>query len=283
MTAITTTNQSQRQPKYTAAELSSHFLSFYQFLTTLHYTPTDLKVPPPTGWPQLSSPTHLASWNLHKSPFVLQVLAHLPYFAPRTGSDANNNPGIHYKSALIDYTSFTSAYFARPDGREAAVNLVNAAGDPVDSMDGFCIAWGRESGGRTLWLNVVDGEIIEESLRCETVGAFDVVEYFDRMRTAYRELKLIPGKGMITMEVWDVDERRERIAVEEVLRQTNEGATDLDWQFVRQVYRDCGWPDALRGEEAAVRVEELLREVWGEERYVLEGGAFSKGKGAGAA
>jgi len=147
---------------------------------------------------------------------------------------------------------------------------VNAAGDPVDSKDGFCIAWGRDSGGRTLWLNVVDGEIIEESLGCDTEGAFDVVEYFDRMRTAYRELKLIPGKGMLTMQAWDVEERRERIAVEEVMQQTDEGATDLDWQFVRQVYRDSGWPGAFREEEAAVRVEELLRVVWGEERYVWE-------------
>ena len=107
MTATTTTSQSQRQSKYTAAELSSHFLSFYQFLTTLHYSPADLKVPPPAGWPHLSSPTRLASWNLSKSPFALQVLAHLPYFTPYTGSDANNNPGIHYKSALVDYTSST--------------------------------------------------------------------------------------------------------------------------------------------------------------------------------
>jgi hypothetical protein len=72
------------------------------------------------------------------------------------------------------------------------------------------------------------------------VGAFGVLEYFDRMRTAYRELKLIPGKGMITMQAWEVDQRRERIAVEEVMQQTDEGATDLDWQCVRQVYRGSG-------------------------------------------
>lgn len=50
-------------------------LSFYRFLTALHYDITDLKVPPPEGWPGFT-PGECAHF---RSDDAIQVLRHLPY------------------------------------------------------------------------------------------------------------------------------------------------------------------------------------------------------------
>ncbi|KAF5688730.1 hypothetical protein FCIRC_1740 [Fusarium circinatum] len=63
-------------PRYIPEELGALFVDFYSFLTTLHYDQSDLKIPPPTGWPYITP----ESCGHYKSDYAIQVLRHLPYF-----------------------------------------------------------------------------------------------------------------------------------------------------------------------------------------------------------
>ncbi|OAG04648.1 uncharacterized protein CC84DRAFT_1187660 [Paraphaeosphaeria sporulosa] len=71
-------------------------------------------------------------------------------------------------------------------------------------------------------------------------------------------IRLIPCPGRETEEAESVPEREEHIDQSEVLAQELEWGTDLDWQFVRQVYREFGWPDAFRREEAVRVIEDFM-------------------------
>jgi hypothetical protein len=241
---------SSDSPVYTPQELSEIFLDFYNFLCTLHYDVADLKIPPPEGWPTLT-PAYCANF---KTDYAIEVLRHLPYF--------DSKSAIHYKSALIDYSTLSHNFFAsyEAEDREGAVDFESTEGE-VDPCHVFFIAWGHESGGRDLLLNVKHGEIIEEMIRCSHIGSYDVKEYFDIMKEAYRSLKLIPCLGRITIEAEKVQERVEKISEEEIWDEEEGWGTDLDVQYLRQIYREYGWPDAFKKEEAKTAVDELMKSI----------------------
>jgi len=124
------------------------------------------------------------------------------------------------------------------------------------------IAQGYESGGRDFWLNVQHGEIMEDMIRCDWVGSFDVKGFFDRMKEDYRSLNLIPCLGRTTNDLASrTPERSDEIDVEEVRAQTEHWGTDLDVQYVRQIYRKHGWPDAFRRDEATAAIDELMESM----------------------
>jgi hypothetical protein len=149
------------------------------------------------------------------------------------------------------------------------VDLYSAEGEEVDPSHVFFIASGHESGGQELLLNVQYGEIIEEMIRYQTVGAYDVRSYFDDLKEAYRNLKLIPCLGRVTIEAWDVEKRADMIEEEEVRAQTEDWGTQLDVQYIRQIYRKHGWPDAFRKDDAKKAVDLLVDST--EERGGWEG------------
>jgi hypothetical protein len=242
-----------RIPVYTPLELAAIVLDFYEFLATLHYDRANLKIAPPGGWPSLTV-EHCAGY---KSNLAIEVLRRLPYFK-NIGRDVY----VHYKSDLVDYTALGRKHFRDKNRWAEYADPDNFRDDwyDIELCDVVFIAWGHESGGRDLMLDVRRGAIIEEEIRGNHVGVWDVRVYFDRMKEAYRSLQLIPCLDFEMVEAWDEDEPDDEISIEEVLAQTDDWLTDLDTQYGRQIYRQHGWPDAFRKDDAKKAVDKLMEQ-----------------------
>lgn len=243
---------SEQEPRYTPEELGSIFLDFYRFLTILHYDGVDLKVPPPGGWPQIT-PESCAHF---KSDYAIKVLRHLPYFVNR-GTDY-----IHFKSRLLDFTALSYEDFEeQADRHEDTLEFWSNEGlqDPSDVV---CLTQGFESFGRELWLIVKDCEMIEDMIEGDMLTAVPIETFFNNLKEQYRALKLIPAQGRITIEAGKTPERESRISEEEVNAQTETWRTNLDVQYVRQIYRQHGWPDAFRKEEAFKAINDWIAPLY---------------------
>ncbi|KAF2157599.1 hypothetical protein K461DRAFT_289901 [Myriangium duriaei CBS 260.36] len=243
------------EPKYSPAELAEIFLDFYTFLTTLHFAPSDLKVPPPEGWPMLNQ-ERCEGW---KSDFALEVVRHLPFL--------NSEAQMEYKCCLLDYTELPDEHFKEGDFNEELMAQY-WEDDGKDAASIFAIAHGYESGGVTLYLDVHNGEILEDIVRMNPGETADVKEYFDVLKEKYRSLKLIPCLGRIVMDAERTEERESEITEEEFHEHLEGKARQYDdiyIQYIRQMYRRLGWPDAFRREEAYKAVNELMDSM--EEKY----------------
>nr|CEG02874.1 unnamed protein product [Fusarium pseudograminearum CS3487] len=84
-------------------ELGALFVDFYSFMATLNYDKSELKIPPPTGWPEITS----ESCGGTKSDYAIEVLRHLPYF------NSKGKSRIHYKSKLCDLTAWSPDDFKK--------------------------------------------------------------------------------------------------------------------------------------------------------------------------
>jgi hypothetical protein len=241
----------EKLPVYSASEIAATVLDFLTFLTTLHRDPDDLVMPPPGGWPSYT-PEKCAGF---KSDFAIEVLRNLPYLGSRTSDYLDSLGQIHYKSRLLDYSTFDSVRFTNQE------YLWSGGEEPVPDHV-FVFAEGFESGGRTLFLDVREGRVFEEEIRCDSFEE-DLKEYFDDLKGKYRNLELIPcpGRGMVEAGATGVDLEKlgEALNEEEVLMQTDpHWGTDLDIQYTRQLYRAFGWPNAFRRDEAFHEIKELI-------------------------
>ena len=82
---------------YNRDEVIASVTDFYNFLIThLHFQPSELKTPPPTGWPQVNQ-ERLAS--LGKSDQVIDLAASLPYLPP-----GKQEKHIYDHTVCVDYT-----------------------------------------------------------------------------------------------------------------------------------------------------------------------------------
>jgi hypothetical protein len=180
---------------------------------------------------------------------VMEVMRYLPYF------DYDCTSFIHYKSRLVDDSTLPHQDhclnildYRKPDGEIWS----NKRGRIFGCYDFFPIATGVESFGRYMWVNVKDGEILEEARQVQDYGPADTNDYLNNLKDSYRTLKLIPCSGRITIEAEDVSERPEndRITEEQVCAQEEEWGTDLDVQFIRHLYRLHGWPDTFHRSRA---------------------------------
>ncbi|KAK3322648.1 hypothetical protein B0H66DRAFT_639044 [Apodospora peruviana] len=264
-------SQDEEHPVYTPGELAAIFLDFYKFLATLHYDAADLKIAPEGGWPSLS-PAACAAARVNKSAQALEVLRHLPYFQRHHPTTA-----IHYKSILVDWSTVGAKgikTFACIGDDET---LETGDGDPVHERDLILISRGHESGGRRLCLDTWHGRIFEYAVRDDWVGNWDAVEYFTIMSDNYLNLRIIPCEGRVSLEIaYRVEERdpdEAEISLEEVLDQTDEGFgnAELDVQYVRQIYRQLGWPREFKRKEAVEFFEDSdevmeKRRGWGWEK-----------------
>ncbi|PPJ59883.1 hypothetical protein CBER1_04929 [Cercospora berteroae] len=173
-----------------------------------------------------------------KSEDVADFMRRLPYFRPRADGKSTH---LHYKSKLIDYTDSEQHGYA--ESHDQIMNDVYEIwctdNGPVDHSHLLIFAAGWESGGRTFIIDVLHGEITEEIVRCDTVSSVDAVQFFEDLKEKYRSLQLIPCPGRIMEEAHELPESSEEIAEEEVLAQKDVRfwGSDLDWQYVRQVYR----------------------------------------------
>ncbi|KAG5661364.1 hypothetical protein KAF25_005486 [Fusarium avenaceum] len=185
------------EPRLTPQELGAFFIDFYLFMATLNYDKSDLKIPPPTGWPEITS----ESCGYFKS----------------------------------DYTIETAIDFKKHSETHEAMEFWSSE-DEQDLSDVICFAEGYGSYGRGLWLLVKDCEIIEELSEADVLSAVPVGEFFANPREQFETLKLIPGERRITIEAQNAPERKELITEDEMNSQTQQWGTDLDIQYVRQIY-----------------------------------------------
>lgn len=235
------------EPRLTPQELGALFVDFYSFMTTLNYDQSDLKIPPPTGWPEIT----LESCGHIKSDYTVEVMRHLPYL------DNKSTAQIHYRSKSLDLSVWTPEDFKRHDEIYDFMEFWSSE-DEQDPSDVVCIAEGYGTYGRILWLLVKDCEIIEHLNKADALSAIPVEDFFSNLREQYENLKLIPGKGRITIEAEKVPKRKQRITKDEVNSQAEGLGTDLDIQYVRQIYRDHGWPHSFNLEAASRAVDTWL-------------------------
>ncbi|KAI3574065.1 hypothetical protein IWW34DRAFT_885205 [Fusarium oxysporum f. sp. albedinis] len=247
---------SHSNDSYSPTEISTILLDFYQFLTTLHYDARYLKTPPPEGWPGLDPLLE----HLARSDKVGEVMKCIPYF------DNDCKAYIHYKSRFVDYptlpkTDYEDVMDWRIDGDNEVWSIRR---DTIIGFDDFFpLATGRESWGKHIWLNVRDGEIFVEDNLVQDGEPADMREYLEGLKEVYRTLQILPCRGRITLEAENVSERpeSERITEEEVATQEEKWGTDLDVQYIRQLYRDHGWPNAFQRDEAFDAVERLMDKI----------------------
>jgi hypothetical protein len=240
-----------RSPACSAAEMSAIVLDFLTFLTTLHRDPADLRMPPPGGWPGYT-PENCAGF---KSDLTIDVLRHLPYLGWGETDYDDSRAHIHYKSRLIDYSAFDRAAFTGNDYLWEGYDDDGDDGDVPVPEHVFLFAEGYESGGRTVFVDLLEGRVVEIELRCDTRD-LGIREYFADLKEKFRNLELIPVPGREMIEVRSVpvtiDEAGGTVTEEEVLAQDQDffGYTDLDVRYARQLYRSFGWPDDFRRDEA---------------------------------
>jgi len=247
---------------YTVEEIVALFADFYQFLAKLQFNPDDLKFPPTEGWPSLA-PAHVGTW---KEDFALEVMRHLPYFY------RGGNTQADYKQRFKDYSVWSPDHFAEPEWWEQHMDYEHD-GSPFHPRMAFIVAQGHESGGQQWVLDAEHGEMWVESMRCDTQGPFDLREFFETFKDKTRRLQIFSLRGQEVIDVSEVidaaevEERAERISEAEVMAQNVEelrdfervfGNTPLDLQYLRQIYRDHGWPDAFRRTECEAYVRDFM-------------------------
>lgn len=249
------------EPPFSPRQLGDIVLSYYRFLTTLTFNPKHLHVPPESGWPELTD-----DYCAHfKSPYALETLRHLPFWA----SDENylEHLQVHeYKGLFVNYLALQTEGFAefdtkifptyegfRTDGQDMQ--------DRPDRTDCILLAIHHSTLGVGIVLDTKRGIIYEDAI---DVTSHDVEEYFQQLRHKFNSLQLIPGcvLGDETFDGHFVDETTKHITEQDVLSQQGEmWGTILDRQFVRQIYRQYGWPHQFRKEEASATLEKVIRRV----------------------
>ncbi|RGP63625.1 translation machinery-associated 64 [Fusarium longipes] len=239
-----------REPAYTTQELVAIILDFYTFLTTLHFDAGALKTAPPEGWQNLT-PEALAI--LDKSDYVIDLVRHIPYFKQSFWAI-----GFLYKSQLCDIPEYTLKDFKEEMMWAGYPEFESTRGEEVDLRHCIRLAEGMESGGRQVWLNTKDGEIIDCDVKGDNDDPVDIQVYFNRLKEKYRTLELFPGPpSIITQDYEEIPEDEDVITEEEFLEQGEELSSFENVAFARKLYRSFGWPDAFRREECWAEVGRL--------------------------
>ncbi|UPK91362.1 hypothetical protein LCI18_002297 [Fusarium solani-melongenae] len=242
------------EPAYSIEEMVEIFLNFYNFLKTIHFRDVNLKMPPPGGWPNI--PESTAS---PKSDRVYEVIRHLPYF------DDAPQALLHYKSRLLDYTRMSlhdveEEFDVMGDLLEGS--HWSARRDmEIDISNTFPFSHGWETGGKAMYFNVWDGEVSEENLRLDGGDPVDLRTYFDQFRGHFESLRLIPCYNRTIID--DIVPEHTGVITEEqfLSQKEEEWGTDLDVQYIRQLYRGFGWPHAFRQDEAIQVVNQLMDKI----------------------
>ncbi|KAK1770254.1 hypothetical protein QBC33DRAFT_556675 [Phialemonium atrogriseum] len=237
--------------------LVAPFREFYDFLQRLKLPANSVKLPPPSGWPNM---TPVACAGLDKTPFAIDVLRHLPYIDELHVK--SNETNIDYKCNAVDYSKFTSDNFSTY--REEEFWALEWQGvDEEERISGIkhvvMIAEGYESGGIVLLLDTFTGTIFEEIVRTDSGVRLPPDEYFRSRMERLRKLDQIfvagfdPWKedGNISSDdfeaAYDADHMESQ--GEPVWA---EGDFDQDEMFlwVRHLHRKFGWPgpDWKKGE-----------------------------------
>jgi hypothetical protein len=112
---------------YDRDEVIASVTEYYNFLVThLHFEPSDLKTPPPTGWPKI---TQARFDFLAKSDKAIDLLQHLPYLPPHGLFQKE----IYYHTVCVDYNRGSV-----DDRLENPKLRITADFEPDDGWDDRC-------------------------------------------------------------------------------------------------------------------------------------------------
>ncbi|KAJ8079139.1 hypothetical protein PM082_013427 [Marasmius tenuissimus] len=245
----------ETEQPYTRDELVDTITSFYKFLTTFHIPESALKYPSEGGWPNITTDS---TAGFGKSPLVVDLLRHLPYIEEDGRLDLHN---IHYKCNVLDYSTRTPQDFASDDIK---IGEMQMSWDGPVSENVVVVAEGYESGGRNILLDLENGEITVEEIRCGRECQADVKEYFEDLRLKYKRLEIVPVPGHEPFErVRGRDREDEKL--KNPLEMDRSGEYDWildehDAKWISRIYRDYGWPGPqYRKAEALAAAGEFTR------------------------
>ncbi|ATY60557.1 hypothetical protein A9K55_006901 [Cordyceps militaris] len=239
-----------RAPLHTPQQMAALLLDLYTFLTTLHLDPADLKAAPADGWPDLT-PEDCAHF---RGDYALQVLRHLPYLGGRAPQY------LHYQCEVVDYTAVDRAWFVEhhmdSDTDEWWSTLSQV---PAAWMLPLALGVGREAS--SFYLNVVDAEVCEVVSGLGDDGPKPLAAWVDEMKQLFACLRLIPCDGKLMLVCEEVEDTEERIGEDQFRAEEGCFPTDLDVRFIRQVYREYGWPERFRYKEAMAYLLPVVEEI----------------------
>jgi len=220
---------------YNRDEVIASVTEFYTFLTThLHFYPSELKTPPPSGWPQIT-PEHFAF--LQKSDTVIDLLQHLPYLPG--GNEAEK--WVYDHTSCLDYTEVTTqggAGFACPEYEESCPweKQKDASRQEHIVMLGMPVT----DAGCYIFLDTLDGEVAIWDVDESGYASFDSAgEFYAWLRKEYEELKVFCAPGIdVPAHVYSLTRDR--------------------YHSFKEVIRSLGWPP---GDESEWNREEAMKEV----------------------
>jgi hypothetical protein len=279
-------------PRLPRDEIVEIITNFYTLLTDLYIPASSLKIPPPGGWPTI---TPEATKDSGKSALVIDILKYLPYIDETQAREMRTH--IHYKCDVVDDSEYhlKEGRFGRECMDSGAEFLVwdleeretqngedeedeeeeediydeedhdgwwdrNLDPEKIELQNLVVLAEGYESGGRTFVLDVFQGIIHEDMIRCQRLGSTEVEHFFADLQDKFERLELVPvpGHGSEEGELFeDVSE----IGEDEVLVDPLKGGGDgggwrsIDHKWFKKIYREHGWPsEGYRKEEALATI-----------------------------
>lgn len=205
---------------YDRDEVIASVTDYYNFLIThLHFQPSELKTPPPTGWPQIDQ-NRLAF--LGKTDEAINLVQHLPYLP-----HGKEEKHIYDHTVCVDYTHeaidekqktpelVITGYFepehewvdlcpydkfkethediivlGRPE-RVSACKLFQLNYKFPPNADATIAILGRQC--CYIFLDTLDGEVVTWNVMEAYCASFDCAKaFFTRLRQWYEEIKLFP-------------------------------------------------------------------------------------------
>lgn len=252
---------------YTPREIGAKLLNFYKFLTTLYIDPKDLHVPPEEGWPDFPED----GFEGFHTPLVREYLRHIPYI---TGEYQASQMSFFYDYRGIGGDQLSAGGYTHQTMKDYRANpKVKNPFHWVDTEEYWdwntmiCLSYSNGSTG-TRWhtLDVLRGYIYECRVRID-YRCMDIDEFLAEWRNELDSLINIPMPYPYgnMFNGFEESEGKMHVTLEEALSDAHwEG--EVSMQYVRQIYRNHGWPSQFRCHEAfakAVAYAAKRREIAG--------------------
>ncbi|KAF4552242.1 Hypothetical protein D9617_10g072230 [Elsinoe fawcettii] len=226
---------------WTHQEIIDAVRDHYEHLIRLYIPASALKLPPVGGWPNITAEA-VAAYG--KSDFIVELMRHLPYIENDEDHMAHFR-NIEYKCYVQDYSAWTPEDFAR----EELAHIVACLDDDETATEHwFVLAWGFESGGQYILINTERNELVEEIFKYNRSYQGDFHKYWEQVKARYDRLETIPVPGFEPGQWLHRPDAEE----EPPLDQAEEFPSQLDYDWIRKIYMDHGWPGASYDKTAAL-------------------------------
>ncbi|KAK4442665.1 hypothetical protein QBC34DRAFT_479925 [Podospora aff. communis PSN243] len=287
--------ESVESPVYTSDELISLLDDYFDFLSGLHFDPDLLTPADATSSRDINITLENLSDSDVSSTLELNAFTRdLLYRLPRFTHAGSTNADFDHKSNLIDWTQYHPGWFD-PARLEYLIplSLPYEDGDTIllDALRGDIIrilgsegggaagAGAAGAGGRAAtppppppdYDSDYDSDDSDDS-DYDAIKFRDICDYIKKRKFQLRKLVHIPCPGRETMEIdHSLGKPEGEVTEEQVFAQEIKAwGTDLDFRYMRQVYREHGWPEEFEREECWEFIEGFLarmeedgrREVW---------------------